>query len=90
VREMKKRELKNVIIATDPYHCRRSMSMANDRGLVATCSPVQFGPNSLRNSSKKYLIRESGAYLAYITLGHLGINISDHLDGQKILDKVIS
>jgi uncharacterized SAM-binding protein YcdF (DUF218 family) len=90
VREMKKRELKNVIIATDPYHCRRSMTMANDRGLVASCSPVQFGPNSLRNSSKKYLIRESGAYLAYITLGHLGINISDHIDGQKILDKVIS
>jgi uncharacterized SAM-binding protein YcdF (DUF218 family) len=87
---MKKRELKNVIIATDPYHCRRSMTMANDRGLIATCSPVQFGPNSLRNSSKRYLVRESGAYLAYITLGHLGINISDHLDGDKILDKVIS
>ena len=90
VREMKKRELKNVIIATDPYHCRRSMTMANDRGLVATCSPVQFGPNSLRNSSKRYLIRESGAYLAYITLGHFGINISDHLDTNKILDKVVS
>ena len=35
VREMKKRELKNVIIATDPYHCRRSMTMANDRELCA-------------------------------------------------------
>ena len=90
VREMKKREITDVIIATDPYHCRRSMTMANDRGLVATCSPVQFGPNSLLNSSKRYLVRESGAYLAYITLGHLGINISDHLDGDKILDKVIS
>jgi len=90
VREMKKRELKNVIIATDPYHCRRSMTMANDRGLIATCSPVQFGPNSLRNSTKRYLLRESGAYLAYITLGHFGINISDHLDTNKILDKVVS
>lgn len=90
VREMKKRELKSVIIATDPYHCRRSMTMANDRGLIATCSPVQFGPNSLRNSSKRYLLRESGAYLAYITLGHFGINISDHLDANKILDKVVS
>ena len=90
VREMKKREIKNVIIATDPYHCRRSMTMANDRGLVATCSPVQFGPNSLKNSTKRYLIRESGAYLAYITLGHFGINISDHLDTNKILDKVVS
>jgi hypothetical protein len=66
------------------------MTMANDRGLIATCSPVQFGPNSLRNSSKRYLLRESGAYLAYITLGHFGINISDHLDANKILDKVVS
>jgi uncharacterized SAM-binding protein YcdF (DUF218 family) len=90
VREMKKRELKNVIITTDPYHCRRSMTMANDRGLIATCSPVQFGPNSLRNSSKRYLLRESGAYLAYRTLGNFGINISDHLDTNKILDKVVS
>jgi len=90
VREMKKREIKNVIIATDPYHCRRSMTMANDRGLIATCSPVQFGPNSLLNSSKRYLLRESGAYLAYITLGHFGINISDHLEVNNILDKVVS
>ena len=90
VQEMRKRELKNVIISTDPYHCRRSMTMANDRGLIATCSPVQFGPNSLRNSSKKYLLRESGAYLAYITLGNFGINISDHLDANKILDKVVA
>ena len=89
VREMKKREIKNVIIATDPYHCRRAMTMANDRGLIATCSPVQFGPNSLKNSSKRYLLRESGAYLAYITLGHFGINISDHLDVNNILSKVV-
>ena len=90
VREMKKREIKNVIIATDPYHCRRAMTMANDRGLIATCSPVQFGPNSLKNSSKRYLLRESGAYLAYITLGHFGINISDHLDVNNILSKVVT
>ena len=90
VREMKKREIKNVIITTDPYHCRRSMTMANDRGVIATCSPVQFGPNSLKNSTKRYLLRESGADLAYITLGHFGINISDHLDTNKILDKVVS
>jgi len=35
-------------------------------------------------------LRESGAYLAYINLGHFGINISDHLDPNKILDKVVS
>jgi hypothetical protein len=66
------------------------MTMANDRGLIATCSPVQFGPNSLRNSSKKYLLRESGAYLVYITLGDFGINVSDYIDANTILDKVIA
>jgi hypothetical protein len=29
------------------------------------------------NSEFKYLARESGAYLAYITLGRFGINLSD-------------
>ena len=53
--------------------------MANDRGLVATCSPVQSGPNALEKSGFKYLIREAGAYLAYITLGRRGIHLSDHL-----------
>jgi uncharacterized SAM-binding protein YcdF (DUF218 family) len=79
VKFMKLMEMKDVIIVTDPFHCRRAMTMANDLGVVATCSPVQTGPNSLDNSGKRYLIRETGAYLSYVSLGRRGIHISDHL-----------
>ncbi len=79
VSEMKKRKISNVIIATDPYHCQRTITMAEDLGAIASCSPVKDGPNSLDNSRLRYLVREAGAYLAYITLGRRGINVSDHL-----------
>jgi uncharacterized SAM-binding protein YcdF (DUF218 family) len=82
---MKSRHATKVIIATDAYHCRRAMVMANDSGLVATCSPVSTGPNSLKNSHARYLIRESGAYLAYIFLGRRGVHISDHLPNSNLL-----
>lgn len=84
VAEMKKRKISNVIIATDPYHCNRAITMAKDLDAIATCSPVQAGPNSLANSGLRYLVREAGAYLAYITLGRRGINISDHLPSSPI------
>lgn len=79
VKFMKLKKFKDVIIVTDPYHCRRSMTMANDLGVTSTCSPVSTGPNSLANSGKRYLIRETGAYLAYVSLGRRGIHISDRL-----------
>ena len=84
VAEMKKQKLNNVIIATDPYHCNRTITMAEDLDAIASCSPVQDGPNSLAGSRVRYLIREAGAYLAYITLGRRGINISDHLPNSPI------
>jgi uncharacterized SAM-binding protein YcdF (DUF218 family) len=79
VKFMKLKKMKDVIIVTDPFHCRRAMTMANDLSVVATCSPVQTGPNALDKSGKRYLIREAGAYLAYVSLGRRGIHISDHL-----------
>ena len=84
VAEMKKRKISNVIIATDTYHCNRAITMAEDLDAIATCSPVKDGPNSLDNSRFRYLAREAGAYLAYITLGRRGINISDHLPSSPI------
>ncbi len=72
-----KAKLKSVIIVTDPYHCLRSQKMAQDLGLSASCTAVESGPASVANSEFKYLARESGAYLAYITLGRFGINLSD-------------
>jgi len=79
VKFMKIKDMKDVIVVTDPFHCRRAMTMANDLGVVASCSPVKTGPNALENSRKRYLIREAGAYLAYVSLGRRGIHISDHL-----------
>ena len=79
VKTMKERKLTNVIVVTDPYHCRRAMTMANDLGVVATCSPVKTGPNTVEKSGTRYLLREAGAYLAYVSLGRRGIHISDHL-----------
>jgi uncharacterized SAM-binding protein YcdF (DUF218 family) len=84
VAEMKKRNLTKVIIATDPYHCNRTITIAKDLGADATCSPVSSGPNSLAKSRLRYLAREAGAYLAYITLGRRGINISDHLPNNPM------
>jgi uncharacterized SAM-binding protein YcdF (DUF218 family) len=85
IKVMKERSIYNVIIVTDPYHCQRSITMAEDLGAIATCSPVTTGPNSLEKSRFRYLVREAGAYLAYITLGRRGIHISDHLDNGKLL-----
>jgi len=79
VKFMKLKKMQDVIIVTDPFHCRRAITMANDLGVVASCSPVQTGPNALANSGRRYLLREAGAYLAYISLGRRGIHISDHL-----------
>ncbi len=76
---MKKSKLTSVIIVTDPYHCYRAIKMAKDLALSASCSPVTQGPGSLANSGINYLIRETGAYLAYITVGKLGIKLSDRL-----------
>jgi vancomycin permeability regulator SanA len=86
---MKKRLVSDAIIVTDPYHCKRAMTMANDQGVISTCSPVQTGPNTLGQSGYKYLIREAAAYLAYITVGRRGINVSDRLPDADILTKVL-
>ncbi|HEX7405837.1 MAG TPA: YdcF family protein [Candidatus Nanopelagicaceae bacterium] len=80
VAEMKRRGWKSVIIVTDPYHCLRALTMARDLGAISSCSPVRTGPNSLTHLNTHYLVREAGAYLAYITLGRRGIHVSDHLN----------
>ena len=79
VKEMRTRSIKSVVIATDPFHCQRAMTMARDLDADPFCAPVPDGPTSLSGSTSRYLIREAGAYLAYITLGRRGIHLSDHL-----------
>lgn len=72
-------QVKDIIIVTDPYHCLRSITMAEDKGFTATCSPARVGIASLEKAGFRYLLREAGAYLAYVTLGRRGIHISDHV-----------
>jgi len=76
--EMRRRGASSVIIVTDPYHCLRAITMARDLGARSTCSPVRSGPNSLKRADLHYLVRETGAYLAYVLLGRRGILVSDH------------
>jgi len=85
IKEMKSRKIFNVIITTDAYHCQRAMTMATDLGATATCSPATTGPNTLEKSRSRYLVREAGAYLAYITLGRRGIHLSDHLTNSGLV-----
>ena len=80
----KKNKINNIIIVTDPYHCKRSLFISADLGINATCSPVKNGPYSLKNSSLHYLWREGNAYIAYRTLEKLGIHVSDHLESTGL------
>lgn len=80
----KKNNIGRIVIVTDPYHCKRSMYIADDLGVNAICSPVKSGPLSLENSSLKYLWREGNAYIAYRTLEKLGIHVSDHLESTGL------
>ena len=76
---MKVHHLTSVIISTDPYHCYRAMTEARDLGVSATCTSAQSGPESLKETGLRYIIRETGAYLAYETVGRFGIHLSDQI-----------
>jgi len=81
---------KKIIIVTDPYHCLRSKTMASDFGFEASCSPVRSGIASVDRAGIRYLLREAGAYLAYVTLGRRGIHISDHIVSDHIVSDHIA
>jgi vancomycin permeability regulator SanA len=79
VKVMKKMNMSSAIIVTDEYHCLRAITMAQDLGISATCAPARTGPASTGNSSLRYLIRETAAYLAYVTVGRHGIHLTDQI-----------
>lgn len=80
----KKNNVDQLVIVTDPYHCKRATYISEDLGIKATCSPVTTGPFSIKNSSMHYLWREGSAYIAYRTLEKLGIHVSDHLESTGL------
>jgi vancomycin permeability regulator SanA len=76
---MNREHLTKAIIVTDEYHCLRALTMARDLKISATCVPTLSGPASKSSSSLNYLVRETGAYLAYVTVGRHGIHLTDQV-----------
>jgi vancomycin permeability regulator SanA len=79
VAAMKKAKFTSVLIVTDSYHCLRAMTMAEDLSVSASCADSKSGLGALENSKLRYLLRESAAYLAYVTVGRFGISLSDRV-----------
>jgi hypothetical protein len=55
------------------------MTMAEDLSVSASCADSKSGLGALENSKLRYLLRESAAYLAYVTVGRFGISLSDRV-----------
>ena len=55
------------------------MTMARDFKITTSCAPTKTGPASTKSSSFRYLVRETGAYLAYVTVGRHGIHLTDQI-----------
>ncbi len=67
-----------VVLVTDSWHCLRAETMARDQGMKPSCAPATRGPaRASAPGAIHYLIRETGAYLAYVTLGRFGIHLTD-------------
>jgi len=71
--------LHSIIIVTDPYHCYRAMAQAKDLGITTSCAATATGPASLAKSGWRYIVRETGAYLAYKSVGQFGIHLTDQI-----------
>lgn len=71
--------LKSVIIVTDPYHCYRAEAEAKDLGISVSCAPTTLGPASVKSAGWRYIVRETGAFLAYRSVGHFGIHLTDQV-----------
>jgi uncharacterized SAM-binding protein YcdF (DUF218 family) len=76
---MKLHHWTSVIIVTDPFHCYRAMAMAKQIGITTSCAPAKSEGKLLSTTGIRYLIRETGAYLAFQTADRVGIHLSDHL-----------
>jgi len=69
----------SIIIVTDPYHCYRAEAEAKDLWISASCAPTKTGPASIKNAGWRYILRETGAFLAYKSVGQFGIHLTDQV-----------
>lgn len=56
----------SVLVVSDSYHMLRSLKMAQDLGLKAYASPIRANRMEGRVAEARYVLREAGAYLAYV------------------------
>ena len=60
------------VLVSDPWHAMRAERMAEDAGLDAESSPTRQGPAvQTRNTQFRYILRETAAYLLYLSLIHI-------------------
>ncbi len=62
---MGEHQLRNVLIVSDPLHMKRSMTMANDLGLVAYTSPTPTTRYKTWKTKLEMLIRETYYFMGY-------------------------
>jgi uncharacterized SAM-binding protein YcdF (DUF218 family) len=69
-KEFRRRDWRSAVLVSDPWHALRTRTMARDQGIEAATSPTRSGPIvQTRGTQARYIIRETGAYLAYIIDG---------------------
>jgi uncharacterized SAM-binding protein YcdF (DUF218 family) len=62
--------VRSIVVVSDPWHSLRSRTIARDLGFTASTSPTRSGPAvRTRATQFRYILRETGAYLLYRTLG---------------------
>jgi len=65
---MKKHGWTSAVVVTDPWHELRSTTMLRDQGVTALGSPTPSGPSHGDAwVVSRYVVRETAAYLAYVT-----------------------
>lgn len=70
-RELERRGMYSVVIASDPWHSLRTRTMARDAGLKAWTAPTRTGPAVYtRESQLTGIVRETGALLWYQITHH--------------------
>jgi uncharacterized SAM-binding protein YcdF (DUF218 family) len=72
---MEDRDLSSAVIVTDPIHSLRSRTMARDLGMDAWTSPARAGSSrTSQPNGRKYVMRETSAYLYYVLGKRLGVD----------------
>lgn len=63
---MRSRELRSVLIVTDPYHALRSRLVAQDLGLVAYVSPTRSSPLTGTSAVSRHVREALGVAVAHL------------------------